>query len=390
MENIAVIGSNCAGCYQCLDVCKFNAIDISHDEEGFFYPRINDKKCVGCGMCLKNCPAKLQQKNPKPDKVYAYVGKEYKNSSSGGAFHDLAVYLMKEGYVICAAKFDDSLHLCHDFVEDESQLIKFQRSKYIQSDMSNIYKRIGNVLKEGKKLVFVGTPCQVSAVKNLFKEKHPNQIFLIDFVCHGVPSQEMFDACIKDEEKRIGGQIISFDFRCRLNHLSQSYRYFYKKNGKIKKRVGYHYEFPYYNAFRKYSTLRKSCYQCKYASVERCGDITLADFWGIEKINHKLNSHDGVSMLLINTDLGKNISAMALKLTMSYNLEDARHYNPSLNGPTEYPKKLREKFDDDLKAYGMAEAFNINYREKNIFKKKLKNNIPWWIKRLVKKLTRHY
>lgn len=115
---------------------------------------------------MKNCHAANQQKNPKADKVYAFSGKEYKNSTSGGAFHDLAIHLIKEVYIICAAKFDESLRLRHDFVTNEHELIKFQRSKHLQSNnMHGIYSKIGNVLKEGKKLMFVGTPCQVSLLK---------------------------------------------------------------------------------------------------------------------------------------------------------------------------------------------------------------------------------
>ena len=299
----------CIGCQACLDVCPCDAIKFTYNKWGEGKALINYTKCKSCGVCEQICPSTTNIFNEPAKTVYAMFSKDNRRTgSSGGGFFEIANKFIDQGGCVYGAAFNDKLKLVHMKATTKSELIKLCKSKYIHSDMSGIYKDILSLLKNNIKVMFVGTPCQVSAIKNLFSSKYGENLLLVDFLCHGTGTQKVFDICIKAEENRRKGKIVDFTFRAKTRKTEHSYNYTFKKNKKLKIYSGYSFEFPYYNSYLKYKVFNEYCYSCKYAQNSRVGDITLGDFWGIQKHNKSLNDKDGVSMLAVNTQLGKNTS----------------------------------------------------------------------------------
>lgn len=299
-----VQNSHCIGCQACVDFCPKKAISFQYDTWGEGKVFVDLSLCNNCRLCEMRCPSLNINLNPSVKNVFAaYSTKHRSTGSSGGVFYELAVNFINDGGVVFGAAFDSNLKLIHKQASTVSQLPVLCKSKYLHSDMCGVYNEIDFCLKKGKKVMFVGTPCQVSAVKNTFL-KYENQLLLIDFLCHGTGTQKCFDLCISNEENKRKGKIIDFTFRAKTRKAEHSFKYKILRKGRIKEITGYSFEFPYYFSYLKYCIFNEACYQCKYAREERVGDITLGDFWGIQKHNKELKDIQGVSMLSINTPKG--------------------------------------------------------------------------------------
>lgn len=299
---------DCIGCQACVDFCPQKAISFQYDKWGEGKAVVDLTQCNNCGLCELRCPGKINTFNEAQKRVYAAVSREHRyTGSSGGVFYELASQFIRDGGVVFGAAFDENLKLIHKKATTTEELLELCKSKYLHSDMSGVYAEISNCLKNGQKVMFVGTPCQTSAVKNLFIKKYEHQLVLVDFLCHGTGTQKIFDMCVKEEEKRKNGKIVEFVFRAKSKRAEHSFRYKLKNGNKIKTVSGYSFEFPYYYSYLKYNIFNESCYECKYTSCERVGDITLGDFWGIQNYDKKLKDCDGVSMLSLNTQKGKEL-----------------------------------------------------------------------------------
>lgn len=297
---------NCIGCQACVDACPFQAISFIYDEWGEGKATVDETKCKKCGLCERICPAEKISYNKPTETVYAVVSKKNRNTgSSGGVFFELASNFIEQGGVVYGAQFDEKLKLVHKKAQNIEELSAICKSKYIHSDMTGVYSEIQDFLKANRKVMFVGTPCQVSAVKNLFSQKYCDLLLCVDFLCHGAGTQKVFDICIKEEEKIKNGKITDFSFRAKTRKAEHSFKYALNCGENNKTVSGYSFEFPYYNSYLKYNIFYECCYDCKYACVSRVGDITLGDFWKIQKFNKNLSDKDGVSAICVNTDIGK-------------------------------------------------------------------------------------
>lgn len=296
----------CIGCQACVDFCPNGAITFGYDMWGEGRATINTDLCIDCGACYRICPDCTIKKNDAQESVYAVFSKKHRHTgSSGGVFYELASRFIEAGGVVYGAAFDENLKLVHKKVTVHQKLTALCKSKYLHSDMTGIYKDIEDSLKTGNMVMFVGTPCQVSAVKNLFLQKYSSQLLLVDFLCHGTGTQKILDLCIKDEERKVNGKIIDFTFRAKSKKAEHSFKYKFKQSDRIKERSGYSFEFPYYFSYLKYSIFYECCYSCKYPTQSRVGDITLGDFWGIQNFDKKLSDQKGVSMISVNTEIGR-------------------------------------------------------------------------------------
>lgn len=343
----------CCGCKACADVCPQNAIAYKTDAEGFLYPEVS-AACVECGLCRKICP-ELNVVRPAFDKgqhYYACLDKDVErrdSGSSGGIFGLLAVALMEEGYTVCGAAFDEKLQLKHQFAECDDGLERLKKSKYVQSDCSTIYSQIKKKLRNGEKVLFVGTPCQCNALLNVIGNMRDGLV-TIDFACHGVPSQELFDKCIRHYEDKHGCKVVEYVFRHKPKYYGapQNFQIKVQDNGKAVCKEGRYYEEPFYCGFQKYITLRPSCYSCKWANTNRVADITLADFWGIEAITTKWDRTDHPSQVIVNNEKGQQLFDRIKKLIdlMEVEKEDAVRQNGSLVHPTELKSERAVFFDD--------------------------------------------
>lgn len=374
---------NCTGCSACVTVCPNNCIQMKLDNEKFKYPVIDTEACIECGRCLKNCPAYRPTEFHKNLAVYAATGKEKKDiekSSSGGAFYLFAEYIIDvlQGYV-CGAILDENLNLVHKVVNKLDEVKKMQGSKYIQSDIGMCYNQILDLLQKGNYVLFSGTPCQAAGLKSIVK-KGKEHLFTLDLICHGVPSAYAFSDSI---QKMYGmGRYDNFSFRQRNKYILSSYSYSFTKKINAKKteteaiRI-FSFEDPFYQAFLDGKNYRESCYTCKYASPERCGDITIGDC--ANSSDYTRLSGQSLSTIIINTEQGKLLWEK-VSGKFEYEIADYKkevRLNKQLHEPVKRTKE-RDDFYLDLKQMTPQE-FKRKYCPKRGYKEKCKHFIIWHV-----------
>lgn len=311
IDSIVDLGKKCTGCMACVDACPKKCVKSTTGAGGFRYSVIDESVCVNCGKCYAVCPIENAHKHTEEQYLYAAYSTDESvrnNGSSGGIFELLAKHFIGEGYYVCGAMFDGNT-LKHRIIAPDEDIKPLLKSKYVQSDTEGIYKQITELLRRGERVFFCGTPCQVSALVNSTPDNLQDRLFVADIICHGVPSQKMFDEYIKTLEKKYGGEISDFSFRVKDNRFKHAHGYSFKvtKDGKTSVVNGIYTDSAYYNAFKNYMIFRDSCYDCRYATLQRVSDITLADFWGIEKYDFDGNVDKGVSMIITNTQKGNDV-----------------------------------------------------------------------------------
>jgi len=341
MEQVYNKTKDCSGCRACENICPRNAIKIICDEKGFKYPNINEKDCINCNSCKKVCPMLSEIEKMEQIKIYASKNKneEIRNtSSSGGVFSSLAEYIINQNGVVFGAIFDNEFKVVHAKASNLEELQKIRTSKYVQSDLKNIYKQVKEELKNGKKVLFSGTPCQVAGIKNYIGEN--GNLYLIDIVCHGVPSPKIFEDYKAYLEEKYNSKIVDINFRYKIDNKIQKIKVEFENGNRY---ISSFNENDYmYKLFLNDLILRDSCYECKFKNINRATDISLADFWGIEKTNKKdFDDQKGVSLILVNTKKGyellKNIeNKLDLKEAnreecMPYNCFGALNRNNNIN-----------------------------------------------------------
>lgn len=335
----------CYGCSACLNTCPNSCISMKYDEEGFYYPIVNKEKCVECHICENVCP----KNKPLDSKVTSYAAYSKNNftrkgSSSGGVFSVLAEYVLDRNGVVVGAAFTDNMQLRHIAVEKKEDIYKLQGSKYIQSEIGYIYRKVKNLLDDGILVLFTGTPCQISAIHSFLKKEYDNLICQ-DIACMGVPAPMMWELYKKEQEKKMHGNMVDFFFRDKKTGW-KNYSVTGVYGDKIKSK--YAYDDAYMRAFSSKLWLRPSCYVCSFKGIERDADITLADFWGIEHIYPEIDDDKGMSLIMLHTKKGVELlNNVKEQLWMKeIKLEDALKYNPAITKSAE-KKTERESFITD-------------------------------------------
>lgn len=310
--------SKCCGCTACANICPKNAITMVSDEYGFLFPKIDEDKCINCGLCSKACIYKNELKREKVKKAYASVTKNkdiLKKSTSGGIFAELASSFLSSGGVVygCNLRLINSKAVIeHIRIDNIDELQLLQGSKYVQSDKKLIFRQVKQDLKDSKKVLFSGTPCEVAALKRFLFNISMDNLFTIDIVCHGVPSNEMFNAYLntlyEKEEK------IDYKFRDKTEGWGSMGAIFLKRKNKIILKRIHPKKSSFYQLFLNTDICRDSCYSCMFANDKRVSDITIGDYWGIEKEQPELlienggslSREEGISCVLINTEKGSS------------------------------------------------------------------------------------
>lgn len=304
----------CCGCGACVAVCPVNCIAMVPGTLGAVFPQVDTKKCIQCGKCNTVCPithAEEMKKKPADQPVYAAYAKDplvRNGGSSGGVFGTIAGVLISKGYRVYGASFDEELNLRCTYADTQQELIPLLKSKYLQSDLSGSYSQIREDLQQGKQVLFVSTPCQVAALRRYLHADYEN-LMTVDFLCHGVPSQLLFDQCKHYEEERFGGRILSYQFRTKIPGGATPH-YFtveQEKGGKKKTVTKPYFRSAFYAFFQKYISLRESCYECTFAEQGRVSDLTIADFHSIERYWAGINRFDGVSTVIVNSETGRTL-----------------------------------------------------------------------------------
>ena len=304
-ETITKVGDKCTGCTVCANICPKNAITMVCNEQGFLYPKIDERKCIHCGVCLKKCHTQMRKKNTKEDSeaFYGWIKDEEirRLSSSGGVFSALSQTVLKAGGLVIAAYFDERTKKILHTSSDDISFEKFRRSKYAESEMGNSLDKIESALKNGRKVLFCGTPCQCAGVRRKFGVE--DNLLICDFLCHGVPSAKIFRESLEYIERRKKKKIVDYQFRIKdfgWTHYGVNIAY---ENQSKQKTVG-RCDWFFTATMLDNLFLRSSCYTCDRAAYHEA-DITLGDFWGIAKYKPNVNDQKGISVLLINTDKGR-------------------------------------------------------------------------------------
>lgn len=297
----------CTGCSACANVCGFDALKMELDSEGFFKPYVDEEKCTYCGLCSKVCPAlnTVYHNNPSPD-CYALMASDdiRSKSSSGGAFQIISeIIFEKNGYVCGAAYTEDNRKVKHILIDNISEMSKLRGSKYIMSDMDNIYREIRMLLAEKKYVLFSGTPCQVAGLNSyLGNEADSEYLLTVDLICHGIPSVKAFQNYMRDVHGNRKISHLGFKDKEYGWHASMTIGF---ENGDV-------FNMPcekddYFRSYLNGLNKNSSCGECPFARIPRQGDITIGDFWGINNINPDFNDKKGTSVVLLN-----NAKAMSL------------------------------------------------------------------------------
>lgn len=346
---------DCCGCTACMNICPKSAITMQSDTEGFLYPVIDISKCIECGLCKRVCGFQNgyegQEREDLPE-IYAVKHKDEQvrmNSTSGGVFTALSDFMLQQEGVIFGASFDDNMVVCHQRADTKKEREHFRGSKYVQSDLRDVFKQIKQLLKEGRYILFTGTPCQVSGLNSYLKNTNTNKLFVCDIVCHGVPSPLMFKEYINLLERKNNSKIIKYYCRDKVNGWhSHTERAVYANGTEDFKST---LSTVYRELFYSHNVLRPACHNCKYTNFNRPSDITFADFWGIEKSMTEFDDNKGISLVLVNTPKGKELFKGVesnLEIRES-NTKDC--LQPQLQYPSK-PATTRQEFWRDYNAYG--------------------------------------
>lgn len=336
--------TQCCGCAACVQKCPKQCINFCMDEEGFFYPKVNRKLCVDCGLCEQVCPV-LNQAVPKfPYQVMAVKNKCEDiriKSSSGGIFTLIAERILKEHGVVFGARFDEKWNVVMDFTESADGLAAFRTSKYVQCFVGETYRQAERFLKQGRKVLYTGTPCMIYALR-LFLRKEYDNLLTIDIVCHGVPSPGVWQNYLYVEEKRFLNQyphrpiLSGINFRDKTNGWSLfSFAFTLQETEGEKKtfveRTTFYHN-PFMRAFWRDLILRPSCYQCPTRECKSGADITIGDFWSIPLVDKLFNDDKGVGVLLVNTDKGSSyLPSPKLMDSFTASFQLAKEWNGGFN-----------------------------------------------------------
>lgn len=395
---------DCCGCTACVSSCPKQTITMKPDEDGFLYPIIEHSSCTECTLCNKVCAFQKDIKNKvekTPLATYAAVLKNadlLKNSASGGVFVALALYVLENNGVIFGCAMNDEFEAEHICIDDIKDLKKLQGSKYVQSNLKETLFETKRNLKDGRQVLYVGTPCQISGLKSYLGKDYDNLI-TIDIICHGVPSPKFFKGYITWLNNKLKGNVTNFRFRDKRKGWGHAGYVKYKKADKT---FGKHVQ-PitsyYYQYFLRGDISRNSCYECPYAGSNRQGDFTIGDYWGIFKIHPEIKHKKGVSVLLVNSkkandflSVQKNNNDNTIGSFLDLHestFEKARAYNRQLNYPV--PKsENREKILKLFREEGFQAVADEYYSKmkKAIFIAKIKFLIPYDTKVMIKKIVK--
>lgn len=328
--------TQCTGCRACEQLCPVGAISMQEDTEGFIFPSVNAEQCIKCGKCTRQChminmPIKTPVEN---EQFYACKSLDENivmQSSSGGMFSVFAEHIIEKGGAVFGAAFGENFKVEHFCADNVSDLQKLRGSKYVASDTLDTFTQAKNLLDSGKYVLYSGSPCHIAGLR-AFLNKDYDKLLTVDIICHGTPSYKIFSKYLGWLRNKMDGEIDSIDFRSK----KKGWKLSLLVKSKDKTRFSDYGTDPYYKAFHNGDIYRESCYKCPYADSSRIGDITLGDFWGIELAHPEFVSPNGVSVVSVNTEKGRECFA-AVKNQIAYiqsDFEKAAKRNGNLTQPT--------------------------------------------------------
>lgn len=402
--------NKCCGCGACVQRCPKQCITMQADEEGFSYPLVDTTQCIDCGLCEKVCPVINPNEPRQPQTVYASYNKNEEvrlQSSSGGIFTLLAEKTIKKGGVVFGVKFNEEWMPVFDYTETLEGIAPFRGSKYVQATVGNAYKKAEKFLKDGREVLFSGTPCQIAGLKLYLRKEYTN-LLTVDIICHGVPSPKVWSRYLAETRSKLlmsmpdgknsvgsatGGTskscIEAISFRSKITGWKK-YSFMLKLNFSNcnGKNTGVFAETLDKNAFMRAflsdTILRPSCYACPAKEGKSHSDITIADFWGINIIDPAFDDDKGCGLIFVNTSNGvenfKNIDTQSKEKT----IEEAIKYNSAYNKSCK-PHPNRTKFFKNIDKAKDLTTYII-YMHKKPFGTRVKNSLKKYAKAILRRI----
>lgn len=396
--------SDCCACEACRNICPQSAITMKEDEWGFLYPKIIQQKCIECGACRKACVYQHSMPENKPIQAFAGVNKnknQLLNSASGGVFSAIAAQVLSRGGIVFGATlvFEDG-HATprHIAIDSMEQLPLLQGSKYVQSAIGYSYQQAKSFLKDGKKVLFSGTPCQIGGLYG-YLGKDYEKLITIDVICHGVPNAKLFDEYLQCEKsKRNAMAVYGYSFRDKKNGWGMNGRIDLEFSDKKIKSFYIPARLASYNTlFLDGVTYRENCYSCKYAGKMRSSDLTIGDYWGIE-VEHpeflkkkEYAERCGISCILVNTVKGLKACEDQKNLYRDYStFEKVSHRNGQLRQPSIKHASREQVFSIySERGYAAVEQWYYRRYRKQIIIHAVYNAIPRGLRVKLKSLLKY-
>lgn len=365
---------DCCGCEACVQCCPKSCIIMQEDREGFLYPKVNEDDCANCGLCERVCPVINQTEERTPILVYAAKHKNERirlESSSGGVFTAIAECVIEDGGVVFGAKFDKTWSVVHGYTETKEGLSAFRGSKYVQSRIGDSYKDVELFLKGGRQVLFSGTPCQIAGLKGYLHKDYSN-LLTVDFICHGVPSPRVWheylrnvvvckygdrnttwsqdavkEKCVRLEsisfrDKKLGWKKFSFSYTLSVPD-EQGNCSIISQSEPLNKNV-------FLRGFWANLYLRPSCHACPVKCFKSGSDITIGDFWGVQKIMAQIDDDKGLSVIMLNSMNAERCinTSMIEKWPLIFDI--VLNYNHAIKSSAKMPRKRDVFFRNDGKS----------------------------------------
>mgnify|MGYP000572714300 CR=1 FL=1 len=383
---------NCTGCGACVQKCPCACLKMVPNQEGFLYPICDISRCSDCGLCMQICPANHEVSvQTYKQEAYALINKNndiLRESASGGAFPAAAKWILDRNGVVFGCALDESMRPVHKQITSAKELRQLQGSKYVQSEIGDSYKQVLEYLTKDVPVLFSGTPCQIESLYAFLGNSNIKNLYTMDLICHGVTSPQFFLEYILWLGKKLDSRICDYRFRDKAKYPwgdkycaaisttdgRQIYRTFDQD--------------PYYSAFFYGENYRECCYSCKYACLNRVGDISIGDFWGYSEQLPMLKetSQKGLSLVICNTEQGKILLEQMAGQTqiIPCNLTLAAEKNDNLMRPS-YSPECRKTFYSTVQKNGFDAYAASFYKSKRYFFNRFKSLIPSGIKQLIPK-----
>ena len=342
--------TTCTGCSACHATCPHGAITMNQDSEGFYIPAITENLCTQCGLCDKTCPV-LEPTKPTAgeDRAFAVINQDETvrlQSSSGGVFTAIARQVLGKGGVVFGARYDEKFEVIHGWTEDEAGLKDFRGSKYTQSNLKDSFRECRDFLRAGRLVLFSGTPCQIAGLQAFLRKSYENLI-LVDFICHGIPSPALWREYKKFHEKKSASRIVRTASRrkdCGWKQFSLAFTFDDASEYCQTLKKDY-----YLQLFLRDMCLMNSCYQCSFKTQVGCrrpADITLADFWGVQDEYPELDDDKGTSFVVAHSFKGEELlHNLENCLVKEIPVESGVRHNPSYRTSCKKPAGRSSFFD---------------------------------------------